>query len=86
VSRRRTKHKKLKRAFLVRRQIRHLDDEHPLHVLFVFPKSGLIRDLQSFVDEISADLDFDGWILSPTGMSVKRWTLRRIPGAKIFER
>jgi hypothetical protein len=57
-----------------------------LHVLFVFPKSGLIRDLQSFVDEISADLDFDGWILSPTGMSVKRWTLRRIPGAKIFER
>jgi Zn-dependent protease with chaperone function len=80
------KHKKLKRAFLVRRQMSHLDDEHPLHVLFVFPKSGLIRDLQSFVDEISADLDFDGWILSPTGMSVKRWTLRRIPGAKIYER
>lgn len=57
-----------------------------MHVLFVFPKSGLIRDLQSFVDEISADLDFDGWILSPTGMSVKRWTLRGIPGAKIYER
>jgi Zn-dependent protease with chaperone function len=79
------KHKKLKRAFLVRKRMSHLDDEHPLHVLFVFPRSGLIRDLQSFVDEVSADLEFDGWILSPSGMSLKRWTLRRIPGAKIYE-
>jgi Zn-dependent protease with chaperone function len=80
------KHKKLKRAFLVRKRMSHLDDEHPLHVLFVFPGSGLIRDLQSFVDEISADLEFEGWILSPSGLSVKRWTLGRIPGAKIYKR
>ena len=80
------RHKKLKLAFLVRKQMSHLDDEHPLHVLFVFPKSGLVRDLQSFVDDISADLEFDGWILSPSGMSVKRWTLGRIARAKIYER
>jgi hypothetical protein len=77
-------HKKLRRAYLVRKRMRHLDDEHPLHVLFVFPKSGLIRDLQSFVDEISANVEFDGWILSPPAMSIKRWTLRRIPGAQIY--
>lgn len=81
-----SQHPKLKRAFLVRKPMRHLDDEFPLHVLFVFPKSGLIRDLQSFVDEISADLDFDGWILSPSSYSPKRWTLARISGAKIYER
>jgi hypothetical protein len=79
-------HKKVKRAYLVRKRMRYLDEEHPLHVLFVFPTSGLVRDLQSFVDEISEKVEFDGWILSPSAMSVKRWTLGRIPGAKIYER
>jgi Peptidase family M48 len=73
----------VKRAFLVRKRTQHLDDELPLHALFIFP-GGFTWDRQKFLDEVSAELPFDGWMFSPSLFSFKRWQLGRIPGAKIY--
>lgn len=78
--------RKLKRAYLVRRRMQHLDDELPLHVLFVFPRTGFVRHREAFVDEISAGTGFEGWVISPSAFSLRRRELSRIPGAKIYER
>jgi hypothetical protein len=63
----------------------HLDEEHPLHVLFLQPR-GLIHQRQRLVDSALAALDFNGWVLCPTDTKLKSLRLGRIDGAKIFER
>jgi Zn-dependent protease with chaperone function len=77
--------KKIKRAYVVRKRMRHLDDEYPMHVLFLFPR-GLVYDQQKIVNQVAAAVPFDGWIFSPRETSFKRRKLDRIPGAKIYER
>jgi tetratricopeptide (TPR) repeat protein len=77
--------KKLKRAYLVRKPMKHLDGEFPLHVLLLIP-GGLIYNQQKLVDQVAAAVPFDGWIFSPQWASLKRRKLDRIPGAKIYER
>jgi Zn-dependent protease with chaperone function len=77
--------KKLKRAYLVRKPMKHLDEEFPLHVLFLIP-GGLVYNQQKLVDQVAAGVPFDGWIFSPHWTSFRRRKLERIPGAKIYER
>jgi Zn-dependent protease with chaperone function len=77
--------KKIKRAYLVRKRMRHLDDEFPLHMVFLFPR-GLIYDQQKLVEEVAATVQFDGWFFSPRETTLKRRKLDQIPGAKIYGR
>jgi len=75
---------KLKRAYLVRKPMRHLDEEFPLHVLVLQPR-GLIHNRQRLVEDVDMRLQFAGWLLCPTDVKLKRLRLDRIPGAKIYE-
>jgi Zn-dependent protease with chaperone function len=79
-------HPDVKRAFLVRRRMRHLDDELPLYVLYVMPRRRPWRpfggDRAKLVRRVaeSLDLPFMHWIFSPAPRSV-----RHIPRALVFE-
>jgi Zn-dependent protease with chaperone function len=77
--------KKIKRAYVVRKRMRHLDDEFPMHLVFLFP-GGLVYDQQKIVNQVAESVPFDGWFFSPRSMSFKRRQLDKIPGAKIYER
>jgi tetratricopeptide (TPR) repeat protein len=77
--------KKLKRAYVARKPMKHLDDEFPLHVLFILP-GGFVYDRQKLVDQVGELAPFDGWIVSPRSSSWARRKLERVPGAKVYER
>ncbi len=75
---------KLRRAYLVRKPMQHLDDEFPLHVLVLQPR-GLLRSRQKLIEDVDMRVQFPGWLLCPTDVRLKRLGLDRIPGAKIYE-
>lgn len=77
-------------AILVRRRMRHLDDEFPLYVLFVAPKRKAWRpfggDRDEFVTKVvdALELPYAFWVLSPGAFSTEMRSLRGLAGAEIY--
>jgi hypothetical protein len=74
---------KLKRAYLVRKPMQHLDAEFPLHVLVLKPRG--LRNRQKLIEDADMKVHFSGWLLCPRKAKLKRMGVDRVPGAKIFD-
>ena len=80
----------VKRALLVRRRMRYLDEEFPLYVIFVSPRRKAWRpfggDRSALASKVVEGLEvpYAFWVLSPGSFNTQMRSLARLRNAEIY--